>query len=417
MYQRDSRPQDPDADAAMTALYRELDRRDLPSDPVFDTEAGLLDLIGRMQRHTSRGPEPGLIGRHKRVSAYAGIATEPSRDLEAEIELTRLTYSHELELAARSSRTKTFFFAGISAMAVAATVLVTVPHLASFAAVIAIAVSNATAAAAGTVVCRTGTLVRRTGDAARRRARAGTDPAGPGGHSPAPGTGTGDAVLADLPGSLTRVHIEQFSGTLALAESQRLPAGPPGQIGRRAVSAVLAVLIAATAAGAAIGIVGMLNRGLPIGYEVALMTPTATSILLLITTWWWRATDHSAPTPPSAAITRDACVALLRAAVEVRTLAESWRSYRGDADGVRARVEELRNRAGMTAVHAAEVGMLVPMLSGAAERVGEAAGDVAVEVVANTDLSGGVVLGGPDVSRLVASIDDFRYAAVRHAAD
>jgi len=46
-----------------------------------------------------------------------------------------------------------------------------------------------------------------------------------------------------------------------------------------------------------------------------------------------------------ATATRDACVDLLRAAGELRTLVENIRSYRGDAGGMRARVEEVQNHA------------------------------------------------------------------------
>src|ERR1700743_1471422 len=62
----------------------------------------------------------------------------------------------------------------------------------------------------------------------------------------------------------------------------------------------------------------------------------------------------------SAAMAREACVALLRASGEVRTGTEGIRSYRAPADGMRERVEELRSRAEATRVHAAEVSMLVP---------------------------------------------------------
>jgi hypothetical protein len=47
----------------------------------------------------------------------------------------------------------------------------------------------------------------------------------------------------------------------------------------------------------------------------------------------------------SSVMTRDACVALLRAAGEVRTLTEKIRGYRGDADGMRTRVEGIRSHA------------------------------------------------------------------------
>ena len=58
--------------------------------------------------------------------------------------------------------------------------------------------------------------------------------------------------------------------------------------------------------------------------------------------------------------TRDACVDLLRAAGELRTLVENIRSYRGDASGMRARVEEVLNYAEATRLHAANVSLLVP---------------------------------------------------------
>ena len=116
-------------------------------------------------------------------------------------------------------------------------------------------------------------------------------------------------------------------------------------------------------------------------------------------------------------MTRDACVALLRAAGEVRTLTESIRSYRGNADGMRARVEEVRSRAEATRVHAAEVSMQVPArLAEPADQVASAASALADDVVWNTDLNQGVLVGDPDVSKLVESIAVFRHAAVEYAA-
>jgi hypothetical protein len=119
----------------------------------------------------------------------------------------------------------------------------------------------------------------------------------------------------------------------------------------------------------------------------------------------------------SATMTRDACVALLRAAGEVRTLTESIRSYRGDADGMRARVEEVRSRAEATRVHAVEVSMQVPAeLAEPADQVACAASDLADDVVRNTDLNQGVLIGDPEVTKLAECITAFRYAAVRYAA-
>jgi hypothetical protein len=119
----------------------------------------------------------------------------------------------------------------------------------------------------------------------------------------------------------------------------------------------------------------------------------------------------------SATMTRNACVALLRVAGEVRTLTESIRSYRGVADGMRERVEEVRGRAEATRVHAAEVSMQVPArLAEYADQVASAASDLADDVMRSTDLDQGVLIGTPDVSKLVECIAAFRHAAVEHAA-
>jgi hypothetical protein len=119
----------------------------------------------------------------------------------------------------------------------------------------------------------------------------------------------------------------------------------------------------------------------------------------------------------SATATRIACVALLQASGEVRTLTESLRSYRGDANGMRERVEEVRGRAEATRVRAAEVSMLVPArLANPADRVASAASDLADDVVRNTNLNEGVLVGDPDVSKLTDCIAAFRQAAVEYAA-
>jgi hypothetical protein len=119
----------------------------------------------------------------------------------------------------------------------------------------------------------------------------------------------------------------------------------------------------------------------------------------------------------SATMTRDACVALLRSAGEARTLTESLLSYRGDAKGMRERVGEVRNRAEETRVHAAEVSMLLPAtLEEPADQVASAASDLADDVVRNTNLNEGVLIGDPDVSKLIECIAAFRHAAVDYAA-
>lgn len=118
----------------------------------------------------------------------------------------------------------------------------------------------------------------------------------------------------------------------------------------------------------------------------------------------------------SATATRDACVALLRASGEVRTLTEGLSGYRGEASGMRDRVDELRRRVGETRVHAAEVSMLAPAkLAGPADRLASAASDLADDVARNTSLDQGVLVGKPDFSRLAECIAEFRFAAVDYA--
>jgi hypothetical protein len=117
----------------------------------------------------------------------------------------------------------------------------------------------------------------------------------------------------------------------------------------------------------------------------------------------------------ASAATRDACVELLRAAGELRTLVERIRSYRGDADGMRARVEEVRSQAEATRLHAASVSLHAPdRLAEPAEQVAAAASGLADEVVQNMDLNHGVLVGDPDVSKLIERIDAFRQDAVKH---
>jgi hypothetical protein len=114
--------------------------------------------------------------------------------------------------------------------------------------------------------------------------------------------------------------------------------------------------------------------------------------------------------------TRDACVALVRAAGELRSLAEGWRSYRGDPTAVLARVAEARGLAEATRLHAVDVSMQVPgQLGRPANKLADAATALVVDVVTNTDLSRGVVLGDPNVDALATSIHAFSNAAVSFA--
>lgn len=118
----------------------------------------------------------------------------------------------------------------------------------------------------------------------------------------------------------------------------------------------------------------------------------------------------------TAATTHEACVALLRAAGELRTLAESIPSYRGDPNGLQARVTEVRARAEETRLHAAAVSMWVPdRLAEPADLVASAASGVTDDVLRCTDLNEWVPVGEPDVSKLVAQMAVFRREAVQYA--
>ena len=112
---------------------------------------------------------------------------------------------------------------------------------------------------------------------------------------------------------------------------------------------------------------------------------------------------------------RDACVDLIRAAGELGTLADNIGSYRGDANGMRARVEEVRNHAEAARLHAARVSFLAPgQLSGPADNVGVATKNLAAEVVKNTDLGQGVPVDRVDSGPLDRCVTDFRSAAVKY---
>jgi hypothetical protein len=115
---------------------------------------------------------------------------------------------------------------------------------------------------------------------------------------------------------------------------------------------------------------------------------------------------------------RAACVELLRAAEELRILTETIGTYRGDASGMRARVAEVKRAAGATRLHAASVSLQAPgKLDVPAQKVADAATELADEVVRDTNLDQGVLVDDPDVSKLAGCIGDFRNAAVGYFRD
>jgi hypothetical protein len=113
--------------------------------------------------------------------------------------------------------------------------------------------------------------------------------------------------------------------------------------------------------------------------------------------------------------TRDACIELLRAAGELRILAANMSNYRGDASGMRARVDQVRSQAEATRLHAASVGLRAPdKLAGPAEEVAAAASDLADQVVRNTNLDQGVLLDSPDERGLAERSAAFRNEALKY---
>lgn len=119
-----------------------------------------------------------------------------------------------------------------------------------------------------------------------------------------------------------------------------------------------------------------------------------------------------------ATATREACVELLGAAGDLRTLVENIRSYRGDAGGMRARVEEVLNHAEATRLYAASVSLLVPgRLATPADTVAAAARALADDVVRNTNLDRGVSIDRSDTRALDTCITDFRDEAVKYVGE
>jgi hypothetical protein len=110
-----------------------------------------------------------------------------------------------------------------------------------------------------------------------------------------------------------------------------------------------------------------------------------------------------------------ACIDLLRAASSLSTQAENLGSYRGDAHGLRARLEEVRKYLAETELHAASVGMLAPrqLIEGANQLAAEAR-RLMEAVKANVDLDNGVVVGNIDTGPLDTLIAAFRNEAVKY---
>jgi hypothetical protein len=116
----------------------------------------------------------------------------------------------------------------------------------------------------------------------------------------------------------------------------------------------------------------------------------------------------------SVAAGQSACIDLLRAASSLGTQIENLRAYRGDAHGLRLRLEEVRKCLAETQLHAASVGMLAPgQLVGRAGQLAAETSSLVKAVEANVDLDNDVVVGQIDLGPLDTLIAAFREEAVR----
>jgi Mn2+/Fe2+ NRAMP family transporter len=108
---------------------------------------------------------------------------------------------------------------------------------------------------------------------------------------------------------------------------------------------------------------------------------------------------------------RQACIELLRAAVDLRALVANNHDYHGDE--MAARVAQVRQYAADARVHAFNIALLAPRrLAHSAGELAAATGRVAVATAADTDLGMGVSVRAPDFARLDACIDDFTSQAL-----
>jgi hypothetical protein len=109
-----------------------------------------------------------------------------------------------------------------------------------------------------------------------------------------------------------------------------------------------------------------------------------------------------------------ACIDLLRAASSLGTQVENLRDYRGDAGGLRLRLEKVRKCLDETQLHAASVGMLAPdQLIERSSQLAAEAGALVKAVEANIDLDNDVVVGRIEVGPLDTLVAAFRSEAVR----
>src|SRR5271154_4883062 len=111
----------------------------------------------------------------------------------------------------------------------------------------------------------------------------------------------------------------------------------------------------------------------------------------------------------SVAAGQSACIDLLRAASSLGTQIENLRVYRGDAQGLRLRLEEVRKYLAETRLYAASVGMLAPsQLTERANQLATEASSLVKVVEESVDLKNDVVVGPIDVGPLDTLMTAFR---------
>jgi hypothetical protein len=108
---------------------------------------------------------------------------------------------------------------------------------------------------------------------------------------------------------------------------------------------------------------------------------------------------------------RQACIELLRAAVDLRALVANNHDYHGDE--MAARLAQVRQYAADARVHAFNIALIAPQrLADSARELAAATDGVAVAAAKDTDLSMGVSVRAPDFARLDACIADFTKRAL-----
>ncbi len=107
---------------------------------------------------------------------------------------------------------------------------------------------------------------------------------------------------------------------------------------------------------------------------------------------------------------QQACLDLIGAAGDLRTLVMNAQQYRGEE--MVDRLAEIRKSAAAVQLHAARVELLMPTLAGRADQLAKAAERFADALVAGTDMTHREVVRTPETAELDHTTDAFREQAV-----